>query len=208
MIENCLQALRLLIHDAGFGIATVADYQQLPLDPDEVSVTESMLPIRRRDFWLGRSAARRAITDLGGPAGPVVMNHRRPVFPSGLIGSISHSAGVAVAIVASTARARSLGIDLELNPLPESAAALVLSAEELHALSPGKRSCAEAFSAKEAAFKALDPLCQWGARPLRQLHLQPNDGGFEVWLPSLPQVRAQVSVHHLAKGILAWTAII
>jgi phosphopantetheinyl transferase (holo-ACP synthase) len=100
-----------------------------------------------------------------------------------------------------------LGIDLELRPLPASAAALVLGAGEIHWLGEGMCTCAEAFSAKEAAFKALDPLLDGGAPPLRQIQLVPTIGGFEVRLSAHPQVHWFVSIHHLAGAILAWMAI-
>jgi 4'-phosphopantetheinyl transferase EntD len=203
-----LQALRPLMGDVGFGTATVADYEQLPLHPDEARSTDGMLPKRRRDFWMGRSAARRALADLGGADGPVVVNQRRPIFPAGLTGSLSHSAGVAVAIVAPTARFRSLGIDLELHPLPARAAALVLSPEDLHWVTEGRCSCTDAFSAKEAAYKALDPLLDGGAPPLRQILLDLVEGGFKVRLAKWPQLQAFVSIRHLTTGTLAWTAIL
>jgi len=207
MIEHNLKALRPLLRGVGFGIATVADFEQLPLYPEEARYAQDMSPGRRSDFWMGRSAARRALMDLGVAVGPVRADKRWPTFPAGTLGSVSHSGGIAVSIVGSAARFRSLGIDLELRPLPASAATLVLGSGELHWLTEGKRTCAEAFSAKEAAFKALDPLLDGGAPPLRQILLAPTDGGFEVRLPTNPQVHSFVSIHHLSGGILAWMAI-
>ena len=207
MIEHNLKALRPLLPGVGFGIATVADFEQLPLYPEEARHAQNMWPGRRCDFWMGRSAARRALMDLGVAVGPVRADKRWPTFPPGTLGSVSHSGGIAVAIVGSAARFRSLGIDLELRPLPESAAKLVLGSGEIHWLTEGKCTCAEAFSAKEAAFKALDPLLDGGAPPLRQILLAPTEGGFEVRLPTHPQVQSFVSIHHLSGGILAWMAI-
>jgi len=207
MIEPHLQALKPILGSVGFGAATIADYEQLPLHPQEAQFTQDMLPGRLRDFWMGRSAARRALAHLGVADGPVVVKQRRPIFPAGLTGSLSHSAGVAVAIVAPLTRFRSLGIDLELDPLPAKAASLVMGTAELRWIAEGKLSCAEAFSAKEAAFKALAPLLEGDAPPLRKLLIAPVPGGFEVRLPQRPQVQAFVSIHRLPAGLLAWTAI-
>lgn len=207
MIERNLEALRPLLSDVGFGIATMADFQELPLYPEEAQHAQNMWARRRCDFWMGRSAARRALVDLGVGAGAIRADKRWPTFPPGTVGSVSHSGGIAVSIVGSAARFRSLGIDLELRPLPASAAALVLGAREIHWLSEGMCTCAEAFSAKEAAFKALDPLLEGGAPPLRQIQLVPANGGFAVHLPAHPQVDWFVSIHHLRGGILAWMAV-
>jgi enterobactin synthetase component D len=212
VIEHTLEALRPLLSGVGFGIATVADFKELPLYPEEAQYAQTLWPRRRCDFWMGRSAARRAMMDLtkldgNVAAGPVRTGKRWPTFPPGSVGSVSHSGEIAVAIAGSAARFRSMGIDVELRPLPATAAGLVLNCGEIDWLSEGKRTCAEAFSAKEAAFKALDPLLDGGAPPLRQIQLAPTNGGFEVRWPAPPQIYSFVSIHHLRGGILAWTAI-
>jgi len=217
VIEHALEALRPLLSGVGFGIATVADFEELPLYPEEAQHAQTLWPRRRRDFWMGRSAARRAMMELAKldgtlsdktrAAGPVRADKRWPTFPPGTVGSVSHSGEIAVAIAGFAARFRSLGIDLELRPLPAAAARLVLSCGEMDWLREGKRTCAEAFSAKEAAFKALDPLLDGGAPPLRQIQLAPENGGFEVRWPAHPQMHSFVSIHPLRGGILAWTAI-
>jgi len=207
MIERHLEALRPLQRGIGLGTATLADFEQLPLYPEEAHHTTNMSPGRRCDFWMGRSAARRALSDLGADPGPVRADHRWPTFPPGTVGSVSHSGGVAVAIVGSAMRFRSLGVDLELRPLDATAARLVLGPGEFSWLAAGERTCAEAFSAKEAAFKALDPLLDGGAPPLRQIRLDPTEGGFEVRVATHPQVQSFVSIHHLSGGILAWIAV-
>jgi enterobactin synthetase component D len=213
MIEHSLKALRPLLPGVGFGIATAADFQQLPLYPEEAQHARNLWPRRQCDFWMGRSAARRALADLGVAPGAVRADRRWPTFPPGTVGSVSHSGEIAVSIAGSAARFRSLGIDLELRPLPASAAPLVLGAREIHWLSEGQSlsqgmfTCAAAFSAKEAAFKAWDPLLDGGAPPLRQIRLVPASGGFEVHLPTRPQMRGFVSIHPLPGGILAWMAI-
>jgi enterobactin synthetase component D len=207
MIEHKPEALRPALPGVGFGIATAADYQQLPLYPEEARHTHNMWARRRCDFWMGRSAARRALADLGVAAGAVRAGKRWPTFPPGTVGSVSHSGEIAVSIVGSAERFRSLGVDLELRPLPATAASLVLGPREIHWVSEGVCTCAEAFSAKEAAFKALDPLLDGGAPPLRQIELVPTTGGFEVRLPAHPQLHGFVSIQPVCGGILACMAI-
>jgi 4'-phosphopantetheinyl transferase EntD len=196
-----------LIDGSGFGIATWQDCAQIPLYPAEERATLGMLPGRRREFWMGRSAARRALRELGAGDGPILTDGRRPVFPCGVTGSLSHSAGVAVAIVAPSARVRGLGIDLELRRLPAHAERLILGPEDAADVAAGRYSCAEAFSAKEAAFKALEPLLDCGAATLRQMRIERIAPGFEVWLVRWPHLHAVVSIRHLPRGILAWAAI-
>jgi enterobactin synthetase component D len=207
MIEHTLAGLRPRLPGIGFGIATAADYQQLPLYPEEAQHAQNMWARRRCDFWMGRSAARRALADLGVAAEAVRADKRWPTFPPGTVGSVSHSGEIAVSIVGSAERFRSLGIDLELHPLPATAASLVLGPREIHWVSEGVCTCAEAFSAKEAAFKALDPLLEGGAPPLRQIELVPALGGFEVRLPAHPQLHGFVSIQPLRGGLLAWMAV-
>ncbi|NEC77611.1 4'-phosphopantetheinyl transferase superfamily protein, partial [Streptomyces rochei] len=82
--------------------------------------------------------------------------------------SISHSAGIAVAVARAAGPGLPLGCDLELRPLPRAAARLVLREDEEELLDDrdepfhaGSRltgagwTVTELFSAKEAAWKAL-----------------------------------------------------
>lgn len=201
------EALGALAGMAAVGVATLGDCAMTPLHPAEERAAADMLPRRRREFCLGRSAAHRALAALGLELGPVLMHKRRPLFPGGARGSLSHSADVAVAIVTRAMHVRALGVDLELQPPPEEAARLVLTPEETAAVRAGRYSCAEAFSAKEAAFKALEPLLDCGVTTLRQLRLERVEHGFRVWFARAPELAAVVSVRHLSPGILAWTVI-
>ena len=44
MIEHSLKALRPLLPGVGFGIATAADFQQLPLYPEEAQHARNLWP--------------------------------------------------------------------------------------------------------------------------------------------------------------------
>ena len=123
---------------------------------------------RRIQFLAGRVCAREAIGRLapGTSVGALPQDQDRcPVWPDGMVGSISHSARFATAAVVHASEARGLGVDVEPVMSIEAAtdvAATIASEDET-------RRVAEAagldplqiltllFSAKESLFKALYP---------------------------------------------------
>ncbi len=119
---------------------------------------------RRREFTTGRNCARRALAMLGLPAQPILPGAgRQPLWPSGIVGSITHCDGFCAAAVARQNQLAALGIDAELNqPLPSEVLRLVLVEAELHSLQgmlgSGIFWDTILFSAKESAFKAVFPL--------------------------------------------------
>jgi len=82
-----------------------------------------------------------------------------------------------------------------------------LGPEELRCVEQGWCSHSDAFSAKEAAFKAFDPVLDCGLKTLRQIVVEPAEGGLEARLASWPELRALVSICRLPGGVLAWTAL-
>lgn len=70
---------------------------------------------RKAEYVGGRFCAMEAIAaQTGQPAAPVTAGPRgEPVWPPGLVGSITHTNGFAAAAVADAARFRSLGMDTE-----------------------------------------------------------------------------------------------
>ncbi|WP_270890116.1 4'-phosphopantetheinyl transferase superfamily protein [Streptomyces sp. DHE17-7] len=165
-----MSALRpLLAADGlGLGIATVREPGPRPAGPAEAAAAASMPARRRLEFLAGRRAARRALRAVGLDCGEIPRSGRLPVFPPGRAASISHSAGIAVAVARAAGPGLPLGCDLELRPLPRAAARLVLREDEEELLDDrdepfhaGSRptgagwTVTELFSAKEAALKAL-----------------------------------------------------
>jgi enterobactin synthetase component D / holo-[acyl-carrier protein] synthase len=118
---------------------------------------------RRRSFALGRATARDALAELDiapvgigrGPAG-------EPVWPPGVVGAISHSDDLAVAVVGWRADYAGLGVDVEhLSPgLSARASRLVCTPAEIAWLESAmdSRLLTMLFSAKEAVFKATFPI--------------------------------------------------
>lgn len=145
--------------DAGVGQCSVKELHASPVPPELRQLGSDVTPKRRLDFCLGRIAARQALEAIGvegrlvprGDAG-------QPIWPAGVVGSISHSGGVAVAVVL-RATAGGIGVDLELRPAPLSQAAqqLALTTHERRwiASESGNSWPLILFSAKEAAYKAL-----------------------------------------------------
>ncbi|MFE9681834.1 4'-phosphopantetheinyl transferase superfamily protein [Streptomyces sp. NPDC006285] len=205
----------------GLGVASIEEPGLEPAGPSETAAAEGMPARRRLEFLAGRRAARRALRAVGLDCGEIPRAGRLPVFPPGRAASISHSAGVAVAVAHAAGRDRPVGCDLELRPLPRRAARLVLRADEEELLVTGSRSVdsawsvTELFSAKEAAWKALyvaeaeyvsgaggsDGAAEPGT--LRDLRARPSGDGLRVYRRAHPAHAVQVHVTALGSGVLS-----
>lgn len=132
----------------------------------------SAAPRRRTQFLAGRHCASQALTAGAAAAGvatPEVIvgtgEDDLPAWPAGWTGSISHTDGMAVAVVAPTTLCAALGIDVEPWIEPARAARLadaialpedVARVAAVAALTPAA-ALTLLFSAKEALYKALYP---------------------------------------------------
>lgn len=124
---------------------------------------------RQTEFLAGRLCARAALLALTGRADvPALGEDRAPIWPAGVAGSISHSHGLATALVANSNQWRGLGLDLEEPLATDRALRLVeeiLTPAELQrmdGLTPDQQAerITLTFSIKESLFKALYPLVQ------------------------------------------------
>ena len=122
---------------------------------------------RQAEYLAGRLCAREALHQLCGQAlVPGRDEDGVPLWPAGTVGSITHGAGRAAAMVALARDWRGLGIDLEKHLSTERAARLageILTPAELQraaGLDPEAfaRRVTLTFSLKESLFKALYPL--------------------------------------------------
>ncbi len=134
--------------------------------PDELAcLSPRAVDKRRREFAAGRAAAHQAMRDLGLSPQPVVIAaSRAPVWPAGLIGSITHTQSCAIASVATAGPLRALGIDVEEDtPLKDELQPAICSEREQDWLkkqdSPGQMGKL-IFSAKEAAYKCQYAISQ------------------------------------------------
>ncbi|MEU2993112.1 4'-phosphopantetheinyl transferase family protein [Streptomyces griseoincarnatus] len=140
------------------------------LFPEEAALIADSVPQRRAEFTGVRSCARRAMAALGFPPAPVLRGPRgAPLWPEGLVGSMTHCPEYRAAAVAPASAVRMLGIDAEPNrPLPEGHREVVARPAELRRLAAAGRAEAERrdgphwdrllFSAKESVFKTWYPL--------------------------------------------------
>jgi 4'-phosphopantetheinyl transferase EntD len=137
---------------------------EVGLYPEEVAAIKQAVLSRRQQFTAGRQLARRAWQALGRDPAPLLNDARRvPIWPSGLIGTITHTHSWCGAAVALASQVGGLGADVEAStpldlPLwervcrPEEQTFLNARPEPLRGLL-----AKGIFSAKESIYKALYP---------------------------------------------------
>jgi 4'-phosphopantetheinyl transferase EntD len=178
------EALASLISRLGVSASAVRAGEH-PLFDEEAAIVARAVASRREDFAAGRAAARRALSKLGFgevaiPSGP----RRAPVWPKGVVGSISHSGGWAVAAVARTSELEALGVDIEVAaPLPADVEALVVGPDDRLGTEPLRATIA--FSAKESVYKALQPARGW-LLEFGDVALELHEGTFTAVARSTP----------------------
>jgi 4'-phosphopantetheinyl transferase EntD len=136
---------------------------------------------RLREFAVGRACARRGLGLLGLEVRPVgVGEHREPVWPDGVVGSISHHGGVCLAAVARADEFVGVGIDIaNVGGLPQGTRDLVLTAGEKKSLEEEDEMIA--FSAKESALKFWWPLGRRVRDPREiEIEIDREAGSFEA----------------------------
>lgn len=169
---------------------TFEDVLDEPLYPEEEAAIARAVDKRRNEFRTVRACARRALHAIGVDRPPLVPGPSgAPIWPSGVVGSMTHCTGYRAAAVAPSSRVRSLGIDAEPGaPLPEGvlgSVALPEELEQLRALSlarPGTPWDRLLFSAKESVYKTWFPLTgRWLGFEEASVRLDP-DGGLTATL--------------------------
>ncbi|QIS05119.1 4'-phosphopantetheinyl transferase superfamily protein [Nocardia brasiliensis] len=156
MIENILPA----------GVAS-AELLKYPPDltayPAEEHLIAKAVEKRRRDFIGARHCARLALAELGEPPVAIGKGERgAPIWPRGIVGSLTHCDGYRAAALGHKLRFRSIGIDAEPHAeLPEGVLDSVTLAPEREWLRDTDSPLhldRLIFCAKEATFKAWWPL--------------------------------------------------
>jgi 4'-phosphopantetheinyl transferase EntD len=149
--------------------ATVASAEQIgmlsgSLLNEEVTILgRNAAPRRKAEFAAGRTCGRQAMRVLGLPEMPILRgDDRQPLWPEGIVGSITHCDGYCAAAVGRAADFSAIGIDAENNePLPANVLGAVAFGDELewvHSLPPvGVCWDRLLFSIKEAVYKAWYP---------------------------------------------------
>ncbi|WP_234686121.1 4'-phosphopantetheinyl transferase family protein [Bradyrhizobium monzae] len=151
------------------GVVAVETFEDAPGEqsfPGEESIVANAVESRRREFITARRCARDALAKLGHAPVPIRAGPKRePLWPTGVVGSITHTTGFRAAAVASQSVLASIGIDTEQNHrLPDGVEETITVASEpemLAALSrrfPAVHWGRLLFSAKESVYKAWYPL--------------------------------------------------
>lgn len=159
---------------------------------EEARAIADVVPQRRTEFGITRTCARRALQRLGvEPHAIPVGVDREPVWPRGVVGSLTHGAGLHAAAVALKTSVRAIGIDVEANrSLPCETLNLVAGPAEMRALDSLASKWPEVawdrllFSAKEAIFKAWFPATgRWLGFTDCVLTIEPRTATFTGRLP-------------------------
>ena len=121
---------------------------------EEALVSRAILK-RKNEFRAGRLCAHDALATLGVPFQPLLTGpDREPVWPSGMVGSISHSNVLCVAAAARQSELRAIGIDTEMDEALSDALIPKICTDREAARGMHK----QVFSAKEATYKCLHPI--------------------------------------------------
>jgi enterobactin synthetase component D / holo-[acyl-carrier protein] synthase len=157
-----------LLPSAAVVVEAFTDIPGEPPFPGEEHAVARVVEHRRREFITTRRCAREALARLGHPPAPIPTGSgREPLWPAGLVGSLTHCAGYRAAAVARAANVGGIGIDAEPHgPLPDGVLHLVTTSEERDMLGALAREFPRThwdrvlFSAKESVYKAWYPLTQ------------------------------------------------
>jgi 4'-phosphopantetheinyl transferase EntD len=159
--------LARLLDDPRVVVAELDPRQVAPdvgLFPEEAAPLVRAVLSRRQQFTAGRLLARQAWAELGQGPVPLLNDAQRvPMWPPGLVGTITHTVGWCAVAVARQNEVEGLGADVEpATPLQPELWERICRPEErrfLEALDPAERGLLAkgVFSAKESIYKALYP---------------------------------------------------
>ncbi|MDT0616060.1 4'-phosphopantetheinyl transferase family protein [Streptomyces lancefieldiae] len=170
------------------------DLPEATLLPEEEVLVENAVPRRRRECVTVRHLARQALGRMGHAPVPLLRGEQgAPLWPKGVIGSITHCEGYRAVVVAERARLWSVGIDAEPHaPLPDDVLDVIsLPPERDHLAELQRRKPRISwdcllFSAKEAVYKTWFPLTRtWLEFKEARLVFHPQEASFSaVVLPA------------------------
>jgi 4'-phosphopantetheinyl transferase EntD len=183
--------IETILPDCVIVVETRDDVTDATLFPEEELALGKAVEKRRREFTTARVCARAALGKLGLPAVPIPSGARgEPLWPAGVVGSITHCEGYRACAVARSSEIVTVGIDAEPNAaLPDGLLADIARPEELPLL---RRLQSEfprvhwprlLFSAKESVYKAWFPLAKcWLGFEDAVIAIDPRAGTFEARL--------------------------
>lgn len=137
------------------------------LHPQEMAIADSFkTAFRRAEFISGRRCAQNVLKQAGLPLLPVYRNpNRSPAWPFAVIGSITHGAGIAAAVVGKRPTTLvGIGLDIEnlAREIKSNITPHILTPREIERWLSGRseltREVRIIFSIKEAIYKCLFPI--------------------------------------------------
>jgi len=158
VLQNSIQTLA--IPGVLIGHRLIVQGDELALGHEEIGAFAASVEKVRRQSGAARIVARQLMAQMGqephailkGPSGA-------PIWPSGLVGSLAHTAQIAVAALARRADFSSIGVDVEpAEPLEPELLDLVATASERQAIANDPLGGRLLFTIKEAVYKAVNPL--------------------------------------------------
>jgi enterobactin synthetase component D / holo-[acyl-carrier protein] synthase len=149
-------------------VAATTGEREVELFPQEVAALGNAVEKRRREFVTARACAREALAELGHPEQAVPAGTRgEPLWPAGIVGSITHCAGYRACAVARAGELLTIGVDAEVDdPLPAGLIGDIALPEERQWIeragteNPGVSWDRLLFSIKESIYKAWFPLAR------------------------------------------------
>jgi len=168
--------------------AVLGDDPDARLLPEEEPEVAKAVEKRVREFTIARSCARRALGKLGLPETPILRGAKRqPLWPAGIVGSITHTRGYYAAAVGRADEVLTVGIDAETHAeLPDGVLGVVTLPEEREMLSrlpSGTFWGRILFSAKESVYKSWFPLTEkWLGFNDARVTIDPVENTFSVSL--------------------------
>ena len=158
VLRNSIQTLA--IPGVLVGHRLIVQGDELALGHEEIGAFKASVEKVRRQSGAARIVARQLMAQMGQPPHAILKGPSgAPIWPDGLVGSLAHTAQIAVAALARRADFSSIGIDIEpAEPLEPDLLNLVATASEQKAVANNPLGARLLFTIKEAVYKAVNPL--------------------------------------------------
>ena len=202
------------------GVAAAESFGDPPearLLPEEEAAVRNAVDKRRREFTTTRHCARIAMAELGLPPVAVLSGgNREPLWPAGVVGSMTHCDGYRAAALGRDTRFASIGIDAEPHePLPGDVLPTIARPEEI----PWLRDLAAGhpdvqwdrllFSAKESVYKAWYPVARaWLGFEEATLRLDPASRTFDAEIHRDGPIARMTGRWLVADGIVLTSVVV
>lgn len=193
--RDALQLISLIVPPLVVTAATPFCSTDVTLSADEEACIANAVPARRQEFAAGRHCARTALAALGIHEFSLLPGvGREPVWPAGVVGSITHSSGLCAAAVAKAEQVPALGIDIERErALDDDLVPSICTPREQSMLArfDGDAWATIVFSAKESVYKAYFPATRFALEfHGLEIDLEPRAGTFEATIvdPKAPAI--------------------